>query len=162
MLGLILGPLVDNWTSFYTDHAMLRSAIAFIHVGGLMLGGGCAITADLATIEAVREGPIGRSTQLHVLRRTHTIVVTGLVALVVSGLLLFAADAQTFLHSKLFWAKMALMATLIFNGLFMLLGERAVQRGGTARAWRNLHNLALASLVLWFLTTLAGAALPNV
>ena len=135
--------------------------ITFVHVGGLMAGGGCAITADLATIEAVREGPIGRTTQLHVLKRTHTIVVSGLVALVVSGLLLFAADAATFLHSKVFWLKMALMVTLMFNGMMMLVGERRVQRGD-ARAWMRLHNSAALSLALWFVTTLVGAALPNI
>lgn len=157
----MFGPLFDTWTAFFSDHAMLRTAIAFLHIGGLMLGGGCAIAADLATIEAVREGPIGRTTQLHVLRRTHAIVVTGLVSLFVSGALLFAADADTFIHSRVFWAKMALMATLLFNGFVMLLGERKVQRGD-ARAWRQLHHVAVSSLVLWFLTTLAGAALPNV
>ena len=151
----------DTWTSFYSNHAMLRTTITFVHVGGLMAGGGCAITADLATIEAVREGPIGRTTQLHVLKRTHTIVVSGLVALVVSGLLLFAADAATFLHSKVFWLKMALMVTLMFNGMMMLVGERRVQRGD-ARAWMRLHNSAALSLGLWFVTTLVGAALPNI
>jgi hypothetical protein len=161
MLGLIFGPIVDNWTAFYSDHAMMRTAIAFIHVGGLMIAGGCAITADLATIEAVREGPIGRSSQFHVLKRTHAIVVAGLIALTFSGLLLFAADAETFLHSKIFWAKMALLGTLLVNGLVMLRGERKVQ-SGDPRASRELHGVAVASLVLWLLTTLAGAALPNV
>ena len=153
--------LFDFWTSFYSNHALLRTTVGFIHVGGLMLGGGCAVAADLATIEAVREGPIGRSSQLHVLERTHTFVVTGLVALVSSGLLLFAADADTFLHSRIFWLKMALMAMLLLNGLAMLVGERRVL-GGDVRAWGRLHTVAVSSLFLWFLTTLAGAALPNI
>lgn len=152
---------IDTWTSFFSNHAMLRTTIAFIHVGGLMAAGGCAITADLATIEAVREGPIGQRSQMHVLKQTHQIIVLGLFALVVSGALLFAADAEAFLHSRIFWLKMALMGTLFFNGVMMLAGERKVQRGDT-RAWRELHNIAAASLVLWFLTTLAGAALPNI
>ena len=152
---------LDIWTAFYSNHALLRTAIGFIHVGGLVLGGGCAVAADLATIEAVREGPIGRSSQLHVLKRTHTIVVTGIVALVVSGALLFAADAEAFLHSRVFWLKMGLMASLIINGFMMLLGERKVMLGD-ARAWTRLHTVAVSSLVLWFLTTLAGAALPNI
>src|SRR5262245_34982821 len=63
--------------------------------------------------EAVREGPIGCSSQLHVLKRTHTIVVIGLTALVVNGLLLVAADADAFLHSRIFWVKMGLMGTLL-------------------------------------------------
>lgn len=151
----------DIWTAFYSNHAVLRTAIAFIHVGGLMLGGGCAVGADLATIQAVREGPIGRGSQLHVLKRTHTVVVTGIAALVVSGALLFAADAEAFLHSRIFWLKMGLMASLLVNGFMMLLGERKVMRGD-ARAWTRLHTVAVSSLVLWFLTTLAGAALPNI
>ena len=157
----MLTHVIDAWTSLYSNHALLRTTIAFIHVGGLMLGGGCAIAADLATIEAIREGPIGRTTQLHILKRTHALVVTGLVALVVSGVLLFAADADAFLHSRVFWFKMALMASLLLNGAAMLRGERNVQRGDT-RAWARLHTVAVSSLVLWFLTTLAGAALPNI
>jgi len=158
---IMLGLLLDTWTSFYSNHGSLRTAIEFIHIGGLMLGGGCAIAADLATIEAVREGPIGRTSQFHVLNRTHAIVVVGLVALFVSGILLFAADAGTFLHSRLFWLKMALLAMLLANGVAMLVGERRV-RGGDARAWSRLHAIAVSSLVLWFVTTLAGAALTNI
>ena len=150
----------EAWNSIYSNHVLVRTAVNFIHVGGLMLGGGCAITADLATIEAVREGPIGRSSQLHVLKRTHTIVVTGIAALAVSGLLLVAADVDTFLHSRIFWLKMGLLAMLLLNGVLMLLGERRVLRGDT-RAWRRLHKVAVSSLLLWFLTTLAGAALTN-
>jgi uncharacterized membrane protein len=150
----------ETWNSIYSNHALLRTAVNFIHVGGLMLGGGCAITADLATIEAIREGPIGRSSQLHVLKRTHTIVVTGIAALVVSGLLLFAADTETFLHSWIFWVKMGLMGMLLINGVAMLIGEQRVLRGDT-RAWGRLHTVAVSSLLLWFLTTLAGAALTN-
>jgi hypothetical protein len=152
--------LLDVWTSFYSNHALLRTTVGFAHVGGLMLGGGCAVAADLATIEAVREA-IGRSSQLHVLKRTHTIVVIGLAALVVSGLLLVAADADAFLHSRIFWVKMGLMGTLLINGVAMLSGEQRVLRGDT-RAWTRLHTIAVSSLLLWFLTALAGAALPNI
>jgi uncharacterized membrane protein len=150
----------ETWNSIYSNHALLRTAVNFIHVGGLMLGGGCAITADLATIEAVREGPIGRSSQLHVLKRTHTIVVVGIAALVVSGLLLFAADVDTFLHSWIFWVKMGLMGTLLINGVAMLIGEQRVLRGDMG-AWARLHTVAVSSLLLWFLTTFVGAALSN-
>jgi len=153
--------LLDVWTSFYSNHALLRTTVGFAHVGGLMLGGGCAVAADLATIEAVREGPIGRSSQLHVLKRTHMIVVIGLTALVVSGLFLFAADADAFLHSRIFWVKMGLMGTLLINGVAMLSGEQRVLRGDP-RAWTRLHAIAVSSLLLWFLTALAGAALPNI
>jgi hypothetical protein len=156
----VLANLLDTWSAIYSNHALLRSAIGFMHVGGLMLGGGCAISADFATIQAVREGAFGPTTRLHVLKHTHAIVVTGLIALSISGALLFAADAGTFLDSRIFWLKMGLMASLLVNGLVMLSGERGVRRGD-ASAWRRLYAAAVSSLVLWFLTTLAGAGLPN-
>ncbi len=76
-------------------------------------------------------------------------------------MLLFAADVETFLYSRIFWLKMGLMVLLLLNGAMLLAGERQVIRG-EARAWARLHLAAVASLVLWFLTTLAGAALPNI
>ena len=95
------------------------------------------------------------------LNKTHHIVVAGLVTLAFSGLLLFAADVETFWYSRIFWLKMGLMALLVVNGALLLQGERRLTRGD-AQAWARLHHTAVASLVLWFLTTLAGAALPNI
>jgi hypothetical protein len=157
----VLSHLLESWSSLYANHAALRTGIEFMHIGGLVAGGGCAITADLATITAAREGSSTRTTQLQLLKRTHRIVVLGLVALVISGLLLLAADVATFLYSRVFWLKMVLMVLLLINGALLLLGERQVKRG-EPRAWARLHYTAVASLVLWFLTTLAGAALPNI
>lgn len=157
----MLSHLLDSWSSLYANHAALRTAIEFAHIGGLVAGGGCAITADLATITAARARSEARTTQLHVLARTHRIVVLGLVALFVSGALLFAADVETYWYSRIFWLKMALVALLLINGGLLLRGERQVRRGD-ARAWARLHYTATVSLVLWFLTTLAGAALPNI
>ena len=153
--------MIESWVSLYANHAALRTGVSFLHIAGLVGGGGCAITADLATITAVRDAAPARATQLHLLARTHRIVVFGLLALVVSGLLLFGADVQTFLYSRIFWLKMGLMLLLLTNGLLLLRGERRVQHGDP-HAWVRLHHTAVASLVLWFLTTLAGAALPNI
>ena len=157
----MLSHLLESWSSLYANHAALRTGIEFMHIGGLVAGGGCAITADLATITAAREGSATRTTQLLLLKRTHRIVVLGLVALALSGVLLFAADVETFVYSRIFWLKMGLMVLLLINGALLLIGERQVKRG-EARAWVRLHHTATASLVLWFLTTLAGAALPNI
>ena len=157
----MLNHLIESWVSLYANHAALRTGIEFMHIGGLVAGGGCAIAADLATITAVRDGPVARTTQLDLLNQTHVIVVLGLAALAVSGLLLFCADIQTFLYSRIFWLKMGLMVLLLVNGLLLLRGEGQVRRGAP-HAWARLHYTAVASLVLWFLTTLAGAALPNI
>jgi hypothetical protein len=157
----VLGHLLESWASLYANHATLRTGIEFIHIGGLVAGGGCAITADLATITAARANSATGTTQLILLKRTHRLVVAGLMALTLSGLLLFAADFETFLYSRIFWLKMGLMVLLLVNGSLLLIGERQVTRG-EPNAWVRLHHAAISSLVLWLLTTLAGVALPNI
>ena len=157
----MLNPLLDSWSSLYSNHAALRTAIGFVHIGGLMAGGGCAIATDLATIIAARRKPDVESALLQLLKRTHFIVLAGLIALGVSGVLLFAADVETYLSSRIFWLKMGLMLALLVNGIRLLRDERRA-KNGEIRAWSRLHFTAVTSLVLWFLTTLAGAALPNV
>ena len=152
--------LLTAWAAIFANHPLLRTTVDFVHIGGLVAAAGCALTADLATISAARRTPDSRDAQLRVLKRTHPIVVGGLIALTISGLLLLAADVNTFLHSTLFWIKMGLVALLLVNGLLILAAERRA-RHGIAGSWRRLHALALGSLALWTLTTLAGAALPN-
>jgi len=153
--------LLASWSAIYSNHSALRTAVEFVHIGGLLAGGGCAVAADLATISSARDGSVARATELEVLKRTHALVVGGLVALFTSGVLLFAADVDTYFYSRVFWLKMALVAALLSNGILLLLGERRIKRGDP-RAWKHLHATAVASLILWFLTTLAGAALPNI
>ena len=152
--------LIDSWASVYANHAALRTALAFIHMGGLMAGGGGAITADLATITAARARSATLATQLAILKRTHHIVVPGLIALVVSGVLLTAADLENFLASPVFWLKMGLFAILVGNGVLLVTGERRLAHASSG-SWTRLHYVAVASLTLWFLVTLAGTALAN-
>ncbi|PWT79893.1 MAG: hypothetical protein C5B57_13105 [Blastocatellia bacterium] len=157
----MLPELLESWNSVYANHPALRTAIEFAHVGGLIAIGGCALTADLAAITAARHGSIGRIVELQLLQRTHRIVVIGLAALFVSGILLFAADVDTYLDSPIFWTKMGLVVLLLFNDALLVVEEREVKRG-KAPKWVGLHHTATASLVLWSLTTLAGVALLNI
>jgi hypothetical protein len=156
----MLNQLLESWSSIYANHAALRTGVEFTHIAGLMAGGGCAITADLATIAGARARSSTLAAQLQLLNRTHVIVILGLTALFVSGLLMFAADADTFVSSRIFWLKMGLMAMLLVNGVLLVRSERRAVPA-EAGAWARLHFIATTSLVLWFLTTLAGAALPN-
>jgi hypothetical protein len=48
----VLNQRLESWTSLCANHAALRTAVDFAHIGGLVTGGGCAITTDLATISA--------------------------------------------------------------------------------------------------------------
>jgi hypothetical protein len=74
---------------------------------------------------------------------------------------MFGADVDTFLTSTVFWIKMGLMLLLMANGAILLRAERQVHHGDQT-AWTRLTFTATASLALWFLTTLAGTALPNI
>ena len=139
----MLSHLLASWGSFYANHAALRTGIEFLHVGGLAAGGGCAIAADLATFAIVRDGSPVQAAQLDLLARAHRIVTLGLAALFVSGLLLFAADVETFLYSRIFWLKMGLIvraarSTARRCGAAIAgcgVARRACRRGSAARRW---------------------------
>jgi hypothetical protein len=157
----VLKDVLESWSALYSNHAALRTAIEFLHIGGTAAGGGSAVVVDLATIAAARESAAIRPALLLVLKRTHTIIVLGLAAILVSGVLLFAADVDSFLYSRIFWLKMGLMVLLLINGTVILRVERQAIRGDEG-AWSRLNLTATASLVFWSLTALAGTALPNI
>jgi len=151
---------IDLWASVYANHAALRTAVEFLHVAGLVGGGGSAIVVDRSTL-AVPASPSAQAVQLTTIRSAHRVVIAGLAVLFVTGLLLFAADLDTFLWSRVFWLKMGLVVLLIGNGAIMWMVQRQAERGG-ARAWSRLRTTAVVSFLLWFLTILAGTALPNI
>jgi uncharacterized membrane protein len=150
-----------QWSSLYANHAALRSAVTFAHIGGLLCGGGSAIAADRGMLIALRQDASARRAQLAALAGTHRVVMIGLAVVIASGLLIFAADVDTFFHSWFFWIKMGLIVALLGNGLVLQSAERRALKGAH-EAWGRLRATAVASLALWFLTTLAGAVLPNV
>jgi hypothetical protein len=156
-----LAGLVTSWGSFYANHAVARTLVAFAHVGALIAGGGIAIAADRSTLNALRQGATSRRLQLEALHGTHRIVIGSLVLIAASGLLLLAADFETYLYSRFFWIKIGLVALLVVNGTVLWRAERRVIRGDAA-AWGILRFTAIASIALWLLTTLGGVALPNI
>ena len=153
--------LLELWASVYANHGALRTAVGFVHLGGLLLGGGCAVAGDLATIAAGRTPSVASQVELQGLERTHRLVAAGLTVVLVSGLLLFAADIDTYWHSRVYWLKMGLVVLLVANGALLVTAERQL-RLGHPKGRDRLRNAARASLALWFVTTLAGAALPNI
>jgi hypothetical protein len=154
--------LVDAWVALFSNHPLLRSIVGFLHVGGLLGGGGCAIAADLWTMRLTRGTvePAVRAAHFDVLHSVHRAVVIGLAAVTVSGLLLVLADVDTFLYSKVFWCKMALVVALCGNGALLVRSEDRAQNGA-ADALRRLRSSSAMSLALWFVTTFLGTVLPN-
>jgi uncharacterized membrane protein len=151
--------MIHAWASWYAHSAAVRTLVSFTHIVGLVVGGGCAIVADRAMLRAHRQRVLDRAAEIEKVRGAHAVVIGGLAAVTVSGVLLFAADLDTFLHSRFFWMKMGLVAVLFANGALIRLFERRAAM--TDRHWRRLVLASGASLALWLITTLAGAALPN-
>jgi hypothetical protein len=160
MRELISGGM-ESWASFFANHGIVRTLIGFMHIGGLLASGGCAVAADRATLLARRLGVAERRMQLGSLKGLHRIVIGGLALIVISGVLLWASDFETYLYSKLFWTKMTLFGLLLANGALLIRAERQAE-GGSVQAWSWLILTSKASIALWFLTTLAGTGLLNI
>jgi hypothetical protein len=159
MLGP-LDPVVAQWASLFSNHAALRTAIVFAHVGGLVGAGGCAVAADRATLLALKRHEAERRHQVEALAGTHRVVIVGLVLIIISGLLLFAADVETFFYSRIFWIKMAMILLLLINGAALRSAERRAT-GDPNQGWELLRATSIVSLALWFVVTFAGVALTN-
>jgi len=154
------GSLVSDWASLYANSSALRTAIGFLHIGGLVVSGGRAIVMDRETILAFRRSDSDRADAIHDLRASHPLVIGGLTVVTLSGLLLLGADLDSYLVSTTFWIKMGCILLLSLNGWWMVRATRAAENASSA--WPTLRQTALVSLVLWTATTLLGAALPNV
>jgi hypothetical protein len=157
----MLTQTADSWASLYSNSAVLRTAVGFTHIVGLVAGGGAAIVEDRAVLATTAQDDGLRRRRASDTHRAHRVVVIGLGLVIVSGVLLFAADYELFLSSRVFWAKMGLVGLLLANGAMLTQAGRAVERG-QPKAWGRLRLAAMGSLALWLLITLLGAALPNV
>src|SRR5690242_13558597 len=103
--------MLENWTELYSNNAALRSLILFAHLGAIVVGGGSAIATDRLTLLSPPNDPH----QLRIVAGIHRLVVTAIAFIAVSGLLMFAADLDTFLVSKVFWTKMFFVVMLLIN-----------------------------------------------
>jgi hypothetical protein len=152
---------VAAWAAFYSGSAVARTLVAFVHIAGLVGGGGAAVVADRATLRATRRGRVVTREQIDAIHHTHRVVIIGLASLIVSGVLLFAGDVSTYAFSKLFWIKMTMVAALMINGAILVRVGRGEETPGEGTR-RKMRWTAGLSFALWFLTTLAGAGLPNI
>src|SRR5438270_9615702 len=152
---------VEPWSHFYSNSKVMATVVVFGHIAALVFAGGLAITLDRATLRASRGAVEYRLRQLEELSAAHRLVITGLSLSFATGVLLLAADLETYFASWIFWTKMTLIAILLANGFAMTRLEARIRIApgtGDAIGWRRLRGTAMASLILWFAIAFAGVA----
>jgi hypothetical protein len=156
--------LLEPWAHLYADSKMVATIVTFGHIASLLMAGGLAVATDRATLRALRLAAADRGRHLDELAGVHRLVLTGLAVSVLTGVLLFASDVETFVGSWIFWGKMVLVAVLLINGYVMTRAERVVRAdcAGSSPSWGRLRRTALVSVGLWYVITLAGVALANI
>lgn len=150
-----LQPLIASWSSYYGDHQLVSVAVRYVHLASTLVGGGSAIALDRKVLQAARHGAAARRAVLSELRGAHKVIVPALALVVASGLLLTAADVDTFLASNLYWAKMGLVGLLVVNGVLLIAAEAAADRAPGER-WGRMSLVAVASLGLWLAILFVG------
>lgn len=156
--------LAEPWSRLYGDSTVLQVLVVFGHVAALVFAGGLAVTLDRATLRAASGSSEIRWRQLEELRAAHRLVLAGISLSIVTGLLLFTADLETYFSSWIFWVKLGLIAALLLNGFRMTRLESRIATTPNAaddRGWRALRVTAGMSIFLWFAIALAGVALVN-
>lgn len=154
--------LVEPWSQLYGDSTVLPTLVVFLHIAALVFAGGLAVTMDRATMRAARGAAELRWRQLEELGRAHRLVVTGIILSAVTGVLLFAADLETYFGSRIYWTKMTLILLLLVNGYVMTRTESRIRSTPNAddhAGWSRLRIMAAASMTLWFAIAFAGVAL---
>ena len=151
----LLASAVQSWADFYGHHQWVSVTVRYLHLGGLLVGGGTALAADRQVLMAKRSEPSARSAAIATIDGSHRVVVPALAVVVMSGLLMTASDAGTFFGSRLYWTKMGLVGLLLLNGVGLLAAERSVA-AERPKGWQWLCATSAASLVLWFSILLAG------
>jgi len=154
-LPAFLAPAVESWAAFYGDHQMVSVAVRYLHLAGIVVGGGAALVTDRRTLRALRLGAGEREAALAGLAAAHRVVVPALGLVVATGVLMAASDTGTFFGSRLYWSKMGLVALLLVNGLGLRAAERAAG-AGKPTGWTALGLASAASLLLWLVILFAG------
>ena len=129
------------------------------------MAGGFALATDRLTLRMSRADAGARQLHLAELRAVHRPVLVGLVFTAVSGVLMLAADLDTFATSLVFWVKLGLIGVLLAERVSDDPGRAVAarrDRGSRGGGWRRLRRTSIASMALWLTILLLGTMLPNV
>jgi hypothetical protein len=160
-----LAQVLSPWQSTYSSSKTVSGAVTFLHLAGLLFGGGFAVAADRATLRAARAAPEQRLQVLGDLDAVHRSVLVGLGVLLTSGVLQLTADIETYATSPIYWTKMALVGLLLANGYVLKRTETTLRARSDGvpgdPLWSRLRVTAITSVVLWTSIVLAGTMLMS-
>lgn len=154
-LPTLVVSLANRWADYYDAHRMVSVTVRYLHLAGLVVGGGTALATDRQLLRALRLGPAERTATVATLRSSHRVVLPALAVVIATGALMTATDTATFFASPLYWAKMGLVGLLLLNGGGLLVAERAVS-GERPLGWAWLGVTSTASLLLWLVILFMG------
>jgi hypothetical protein len=145
----MLGHIIESWAEYYGNHQLASVAIRFFHLTGIVLGGGAGLITDWQIMKSAFKVNADFDILLKQLSRAHYYVVPWMFVLALTGALMTAADAHSFLVSKVYWIKISLIALLVFNGIALLLLESRIRRAGIQAVWGKLTAVSSISAILW-------------
>jgi hypothetical protein len=155
----IISEAIHTWAAYYDDHRTISVLIRFVHLAAIVFGAGSALVLDQRVLRAAWKFPSGRDEVVASLRSEHPKIITCVAILGFTGILMTAADSATFVSSKLFWFKMALIAALIANGGLMMKAERGMGRLGGTVGWTRIAVASAISGLLWLAILYVGTLL---
>lgn len=91
--------LLARWAHFYGQTRAVSAAVTYLHLVGILSGGGLAIAADAAALRLSPDTVADWPRELDRLAAVHRWVVGGLAVIFASGLLLLLAEVDTFATS---------------------------------------------------------------
>ena len=135
----------------------------YLHIAGVMIGGGFAMASDRAALRVSRGSTEDRAFILREFTFVHRPVIIALTVVVLSGASMLLADVETFLGNPVYYVKMGLFAVLLVNGLLMQRNEKRLATDPSASniAWGGFRGTAIASIILWLSIALAGVLLTS-
>jgi hypothetical protein len=160
-----IAALLEPWKHLYSDSTVVATAVTSAHILSLVVGGGLAIAADRTTLRTLSCPGPARPWLLEELRDVHRPVLIGLVALTLTGLLLVAADFETFMKSVVFWVKMGFLLVLLINGALIYRAESSLANAAARneeppeKFCSRLRLSARLSIALWLIITVGGSVL---
>jgi len=156
VLSTAVSQIIARWAHLY-GHTPVRATVTYLHLVGILVGGGVAVAADRASLRLSPATP-DWSEELARLASVHRWVVGGLALIFASGLLMMFAELGSVATSGVFWTKMGLIALLLGNGYLRMRAETALGQG-LGSGWSRFRRASVASLVLWFVILLSGTLL---